>query len=112
MFDNTLIKKLNVLAKKEKKAKEFKRRIRAKGRVIKKSKTKKGNIRLRIRKGDDEFNFVVVKTHKERFALAEKLKKGDCVKAEGISRFRAIICTRLKRIEKIGEGRQTKLISR
>ena len=111
MFDDSLIKKLNVLAKKEKKVKEFKRRVRAKGRVIRKSKTKKGNIGLKVGKGDDEFNFIVVKTHKERFALAKKLKKGDCVKVEGISRFRAIICTRLKRIEKIDESRQTKLIS-
>ncbi len=106
-IDETLIHKLSELARKERKTKEFKGRVRVKGKIIKKGKTKKENIRLTVKKGEDKYNFVVVKTHKENYALAEKLKAGDCVSAVGINRFRAIICTQLKQIKQADESRQT-----
>ena len=112
MIDTTLIDRLTVLANKEKKIKEFKRRLRIKGKVIEKGTTKKDNITLKIRKEDNEYKFTVLKSHKERFALAEKLKMNKSVSAEGISKFKFIICTRLKPLEKglIG-GKQKKLES-
>jgi len=110
MIDTTLIDRLTVLASKEKKIKEFKRRLRIKGRVTEKGTTKKGNITLKIRKEDNEYKFTVLKSHKERFALAEKLKLNNSISIEGIPKFRMIICTRLKALEKgIQEGKQTKL---
>ena len=110
MIDTTLIDRLTVLANKEKKIKEFKRRLRIKGKVVGKGTTKKGNITLKIRKDDNEYKFTVLKSHKERFALAEKLKMNNSVSIEGISKFRMIICTRLKALEKgIQESKQTKL---
>ena len=110
MIDTTLIDRLTVLANQEKKIKEFKRRLRIKGKVIEKGTTKKDNITLKIRKDDNEYKFTVLKSHKERFALAEKLKMNNSVSIEGISKFRMIICTRLKALEKgIQEGKQTKL---
>ena len=110
MIDTALIDRLTVLASKEKKIKEFKRRLRIKGRVTEKGTTKKGNITLKIRKEDNEYKFTVLKSHKERFALAEKLKLNNSISIEGIPKFRMIICTRLKALEKgIQEGKQTKL---
>ena len=110
MIDTTLIDRLTVLANQEKKIKEYKCRLRIKGKVIEKGTTKKDNITLKIRKDDNEYKFTVLKSHKERFALAEKLKMNNSVSIEGISKFRMIICTRLKALEKgIQEGKQTKL---
>ncbi len=100
MTHKQLLKIVKEMARKEKKINEFKRRIRAKGKVIKKSLTKNRNIALKIQKDEDTYHFVVIKTHKERFALAESLKEGDYVSIQGISRFRAIICTQLKKIRK------------
>jgi len=110
MIDTTLIDRLTVLANKEKKIKEFKRRLRIKGKITEKGITKKGNITFKIKKDDNEYKFTVLKSHKERFALAEKLKINNSVSTEGITKFRMIICTRLKALEKeIQEGKQTKL---
>ena len=109
MIDTTLINTLKVLAQKEKKIKEFKSRIRVKGKIIKKGKTKKGSIKLIVQKANDKYNFVVIKTHKENYALAEKLDVGSFVFVVGISKFRAIICTQLKQLHKMDESRQTVL---
>ncbi len=109
-IDKTLINTLSKLASQEKKIKAFKSRVRVKGKIIKKGKTKKGSIKLIVQKGEDRYNFVVIKTHKENFALAEKLEVGSYVSAVGINKFRAIICTQLKRIHKIDESKQTTLI--
>jgi hypothetical protein len=109
-IDKTLINTISELARKEKKIKEYKNRVRIKGKLIKKAKTKKGSIKLIIRKEEDEYNFVVIKTHKENFALAEQLKVGSFVSAVGISKLKAIICTQLKRMPKMDDSRQTKLI--
>lgn len=110
MIDTTLIDRLTVLANKEKKIKEYKRRLRIKGKVIGKGTTKKGNITLKIKKDENDYKFTVLKSHKEHFALAEKLSIGKSVSIEGIPKFRMIICTRLKAMEKgIQEGKQTKL---
>ena len=109
-IDRTLINTISELARKEKKIKEFKNRVRVKGKLIKKGKTKKGSIKLIIQKDDDKYNFVVIKTHKENFALAEQLKVGFFISAVGINKFRAIICTQLKKLPKMDESKQTKLI--
>ena len=53
MIDKTLINKLTEMAKKEKKIKEFKKRLRVKGKVIKKGETKKGNITITVKEKDD-----------------------------------------------------------
>ncbi len=95
-IDRTLINELSAMSRKEKKAKEFKRRVRAKGKIIKKGMTKNSNIRLSVQKGREKINFIVIKTHKERYALAEGLEIGDNVSAAGIRKLRAIICTQLK----------------
>ncbi len=110
MIDTTLINKLTELANKEKKIKEYKRRLRIKGKITEKGTTKKGNITLKIKKDDNEYKFTVLKSHKERFTLAEKLAVGKSISIEGIPKFRIIICTSLKALEKrIQEGKQTKL---
>lgn len=103
-----LLKIVTEMASKEKKIKEFKRRIRVKGEIIKKGLTKNKNIKLIVRKGDDKYNFVVIKTHKDKFELAQTLNVGDFVSATGVSRFRAVICTQLKKIKRIDE-KQIKL---
>ena len=108
-IDRTLINRISELARKEKKVKEFKNRVRVKGKIIKKGRTKKGSIKLIIQKADDKYNFVVIKTHKENFALAERLEVGSFVSVVGISKFRAIICTQLKQLHKMDESRQTVL---
>jgi len=108
-IDRTLINTLSKLASQEKKVKAFKSRIRVKGKIIKKGKTKKGSIKLVIEKDDDKYNFIVIKTHKDNYALAEKLKVGSFVSAVGINKFRAIICTQLKQLPKMDESKQTKL---
>src|SRR3989344_2175619 len=99
-IDRTLINAISELVRNEKKAKEFKSRIRVKGQLVKKGKTKKGNIKLIVQENEDKFNFVVIKLHKENFALAEKLKVCSFVLAVGISKFRAIICTQLRQMPK------------
>ncbi len=110
MIDKTLINTLKVMANQERKIKEFKKRIRLKGRVKDKGTTKKGNIILSIEKEGETDKFTILKTHKESFALAKKLKKGNSVSIEGIPKFRMIICTRLKLLEKgLKQGKQAKL---
>ena len=68
-------------------------------------------MKLSVKKGEDSYNFIVMKTHKERFALAEKLSIEQVVSIEGISRFRAIICTRLKQIKQVVESTKETLRS-
>ena len=109
MIDTRLIDTLKVLAKKEKIAKIFKRRMRTKGTILDKTRTKNDNITLKIEKEGETYNYTVLKSHKERFALAEKLSVGDMVAAEGIPKFRIIICTRLKTLEDVKDGKQAKL---
>lgn len=110
MIDTTLIERLKFLADKERKIKEYKRRVRIKGRVAAKERTKKGNITLTIEKNENDVKFTVVKSHKERYALAEKLNIGKSVSIEGIPTFRTIICTRLKIIDKgIAKDKQAEL---
>src|SRR3989344_5836343 len=111
MIDTALIDKLTEMANREKKIKEFKNRLRIRGKVAAKGKTKKGNITLTVKKDEDEFKFTVLKTHKESFALAERLNVGKSVSAQGISKFSMIICTKLKELDKgIDESKQRKLV--
>ena len=111
-MDTRLIDTLHEMAKQEKKVKEFIRRIRVKGKIIKKGKTKKGSIKLIIQKGEDKYNFVIIKTHKDNYTLAEKLEVGSFVSVVGISKFRAIICTQLKQIQGVDESVQSIFLDR
>lgn len=110
MIDTTLIKTLEALAKEEKKIKEYKRRVRMRGKVVAKGVTKNGNISLKVEKEGENCSFTVLKSHRERFALAGKLEIGKSVSIAGIPRFRMVICTLLKPLEKVsGVERQEKL---
>ncbi len=107
---NTLLEHLKVLVEKEKKSKEFKNRLRVKGVLVEKKTTKKGNIVLIIEKDKEQHKFTVLKSHKERFFLAEKSCIKQSVYASGIPKLRMIICTQLKILERgIDSGRQRKL---
>jgi hypothetical protein len=107
MPTNKLLETLKKMVEREKKIKYFKRLLRVKGVITAKSLTKKGNISLKIKKEEDECNFTVLKSHKERYALAEKLEIGNWVSVAGIPRFGTAICTQLKKIDKpIEEGKQ------
>ena len=64
-----------------------------------------------MKKGEEDRLFVVIKSHKARFALAQSIAVGEHVSAEGIAKFRAIICTKLKRIGVVDESRQETLES-
>src|SRR3989338_9459479 len=110
MINTTLLDALKALADKEKKIKSYKTRIRVKGKIIAKGKTKKGNITLKVEKEGEIYTFAVIKSHKERFALAEKLEIGRSASIEGIPKFMIIICTRLKAADKgLAKGKQIKL---
>ncbi len=110
MIDTRLIDTLKAMANKEKKINEFRKRLRVKGKITAKGATKKGNITLTIKKDEDEYKFTVLKTHKERFTLAEKLDIGKSVSVVGISKLRTAICTQLKVLDKgIEENKQEKL---
>ena len=93
-----------------KKVKEYKSRLRVKGNIIAKGMTKKGNITLTISKDGEEFKFTVIKSHKDRYELAEKLEIGRSVSVEGIPKFGSAICTNLKVLDrKIIDGKQLSL---
>ena len=87
------------------------RRSRVKGKVINKSLTKKGNIRLTTLKDEDKYNFIVLKSHKDRYSLAERLIKGNYVSAEGVKKLKMIICTKLNQIERIDRTKQSSLVA-
>src|SRR3989344_6107738 len=99
MFDNTLLKTLDKLVKKEKLAKHFSRRLRVKGLLIAKSETKKGNLRIIVQKGENEYGLIIPKTHKERFALASKLPLNSNVSVVVIKSKLMIICAKIKVLE-------------
>src|SRR3989338_3586880 len=100
-MDRTLINLVTQLANQERKIKEYKSRIRIKGTISAKGITKNGNIRLTVKKENYEIRFIVLKTHKEIFHLAEKLSIGRSVSVVGIrKRLRMIICTQLKVLDK------------
>ncbi|MBS3132395.1 hypothetical protein J4212_08235 [Candidatus Woesearchaeota archaeon] len=111
MIDTTLLDAIKVLADKERKIKGYKRRIRLRGIVADKKLTRNGNISLIVEKDSEEYRFTVLKSHKERYALAHSFRAGKSVSIEGIPKFRMIICTRLKVVDKgIEKNRQAKLI--
>jgi len=110
MTSNPLIEVMESLLAKEKRAEPFKRRLRVRGKIIAKGMTKNNNISLTVENGKDEYRFTILKSHKERYALAEKIRQGQSVSIDGIPKFRWIMCTRLKILEKgIAQGRQEKL---
>lgn len=111
MIDKTLINALSEMTREAKRIKRFKDRLRIKGEIVKKGKTKNDNIRLKIKEKNDLFNYIVLKSHKERYALAEKLKIGEFVSAVGIRKYRAVICTQLKQIYNIDNSNQQALPS-
>jgi len=106
---NELINKLKKLAKKEKKTNEFRRRLRIRGRIIRKSLTKNENIRITVWDNEAEMSFVVMKPNKEIYNLAKRLLIGTSIYIEGIRRFRVVICTRLKKIKIIDRSKQKTL---
>ena len=112
MIDKTLINLVKRLADEERKIKEFKNRIRIKGRIAAKSLTKKGNIKISVKKEENEISFIILKSHKSTYFLAERLSLGRSVSVEGVrKKFRMIICTKLKVLDKgIDNSKQLKLI--
>ncbi|MCK5282991.1 MAG: hypothetical protein KAK00_06285 [Nanoarchaeota archaeon] len=106
---NPLHEILKEMVVKEKKLKEYKRRIHAKGEIIEKKNTDKGNIKLKVQQDENKYNFIIIKSHKEIFEIAGKLQKGEYVSATGIPKFRYLLCTRLKKIRKIDKSVQVKL---
>lgn len=111
MIDKTLINLVKELADKERKIKEFNNRIRIKGKIAAKSLTKAGNMKLTVKREDNEISFIILKSHKDKFFLAEKLSLGRSVSVEGIrKKFRMIICTKLKALDKgVDSSKQLKL---
>lgn len=110
MIDTRLITALKTLAEKEKKIKEYKKRLRIKGRVGTLHPTKRGNVMLTVKKDKEDYAFTILKSHKERFALANRLHEGNSISIEGITKRRYTICTRLKILEKgLPAGKQSNL---
>ena len=98
------------MASKERKTKDYRRRLRVKGIITKKGTTKKGNISITVSEETGDYRFTVIRSHKDRFALAEKLAVGRSVSIEGVPKFRTAICTRLKALDKgVDVGKQGKL---
>lgn len=110
MFDNTLLKTLDIMVKKEKLANTFRQRMRVKGTLTAKSETKKGNLRISVTKEDNEYRLIIPKTHKVRFDLASKLPIGSKVSVEGIKSKFTIICAKIKVLEAIDESKQETLL--
>lgn len=111
MIDRTLINLVKELADKERTTKEFKSRIRIKGKIVAKSLTKNGNVKLTVKKDENEISFIILKNHKETYFLAERLSLGRSVFVEGIrKKLRMIICTKLKALDKgIDASKQLRL---
>ncbi len=109
MFDNTLLQVLDKLVQKEKLANEFKNRLRIKGTLIAKKETKKGNLKITVAKRGNNYNFLIPKTHKERYALAKSLAINSLVSVEGTRRKLMLICTKLKVLENIDDSKQSYL---
>ncbi len=111
MIDKTLINLVKKLADEERKIKEFKSRIRIKGKIVAKSLTKNGNLKLTVKKEENEISFIILKNHRDMYFLAEKLSLGRSVFLIGIrKKLRMIICTKLKVLDKgIDNSKQLKL---
>lgn len=109
MIDRSLINRLEILAKKEKTAKEFKSRLRVKGILTAKSLTKKQNLVIIVNRDSVEHKLVIPKSHKEKYALAEKLPIGSTISVEGSRKLRMIICTKLKVLQYFDQSKQTTL---
>ena len=109
-FDRTLLNRLEKLCAEQQKSKEFKKRLRIKGKIQEKSLTKKGNLKLRIKKGENVFKIVVLQNHKEKFKLAENMVVNSSVYAEGLPKLGFILCTKLNLLTReIDESEQIKL---
>jgi hypothetical protein len=109
-IDTRLIDTLKVLAKKENQIKEFKRRIRVKGILIGKQFTRNKNLKITVRKEDEYYDFIVLKSHKDKFELTQEMPLNRSVYAEGIPKFRMTICTRLNILKKgVDQSKQTNL---
>ena len=77
MFDDTFLKKMKALACQEKKVKMYKGLVRAKGKIIVKSKTKNDNIRLRVQKGEKEYKIHVKDTKNNINTKIKRIAKPD-----------------------------------
>ena len=58
---------------------------------------------------NQQYNFTILKSNKDKFQLVEKLSSDAYVSIEGIHKFKFIICTRLKQINNLDESKQLKL---
>ena len=111
MIDRTLIDKVAVFAKNEKEINNIKSRLRIRGKITAKSVSKKGNLKILVKRGKKEYTFTILKTHKEKFIALEKIPLNTSISMEGISTLRAIICTRFKVLKKgIDESSQKNLL--
>ena len=105
-----LLEVLKEIAERERQLNQYKSRVRVKGKIVRKEMTKNGNISLTIGRNKASFKFIVLKSHKERFAFAQKLAIGRSVSVIGINKLKMNICTRLLPVEKgISDGKQRKL---
>jgi len=110
-MDYKLINIIGKMAVKEKQAKFYKSRPRIKGKIIEKSLTKKGNIRLIIGNNKNRMRFIILKKHKERFETAERLSVGSSVYAHGIKKLRMNICTKINPLAKgVDDSKQMRLV--
>ncbi len=110
MTNAKLLEALEDIADKERRIREYKRRLRIKGKVTATGKTKRDNITLTVEKDKEEYKFTILQSNKERYALAQKINIGTGISIEGIPTFRTVICTRLKILEKgLAQGKQEKL---
>ena len=110
MIDTTLINTLHEMAVQEKKISVFKKRLRVKGILISKTLTKKCNFKIKVRRGDNEFNFIILKSHKDKVALVESLHTGKSISVTALPKFKMNICTQIKVLAKaVVKGTQLKL---
>ena len=111
MIDKSLMNVLDSMVKEEKKKKGFLKMQRMKGKLAEKSLTKNGNLKLTVKRDKEELSFIVLKSHKDKFTLAKRMKIGNSIFIEGIPKLFMIICTKLRYLEKsIDDSMQTKLI--
>lgn len=106
-MDKTLMNLTKELADKERKIKEFKNRLRCKGRVTGITYTKKGHLKLTLKNKRGEFSCIILRTHMESYILAQKASIGTPVSIQAIPKLRMNICTKLKILTKFDESNQT-----
>lgn len=109
-IDNTLINVLHEMVVQEKKVNAFRKRLRVKGTFVSKTLTKKGDLKIKIRAGEEEIKFIILKTHKDKVSLVNSLAVGRSISVVAIPKFKMNICTQIKILDKpVMKGKQSKL---